>query len=143
MSERDEMCKLINPIEKDTAGASVERNFEDLKLFANTASFLVNKIDARLTQKAKQQKTKLLKRAVPQPYIRKPHSPNEPDNIGKTDKPKVPQASTASAKNRALSNTGLENARIAESQKILLLSLLKVNTKYRKVKREIFTVLIT
>ena len=137
MSERDEMCKLINPIEKDTAGASVERNFEDLKLFANTASFLVNKIDARLTQKAKQQKTKLLKRAVPQPYIRKPHSPNEPD------KPKVPQASTASAKNRALSNTGLENARIAESQKILLLSLLKVNTKYRKVKREIFTVLIT
>ena len=45
MSERDEIRRLIDVIEKGAGTASVEQSVEDLKLFANTASFLANKID--------------------------------------------------------------------------------------------------
>ena len=48
MSERDEMRRLIDVIEKSAASASVQQNAEDLKLFANTASYIANKLDAKL-----------------------------------------------------------------------------------------------
>jgi len=48
VSERDEMRRLIDVIEKGAASASVEQNVEDLKLFANMASYLANKIDAKI-----------------------------------------------------------------------------------------------
>ena len=63
MSERDEMRKLIDVIERGAMSASVEQNVKDLKLFANTASFIANKLEVKLKQnkgkpKARQANTK-------------------------------------------------------------------------------------
>ncbi|MBF9023545.1 hypothetical protein FZCC0069_10355 [Rhodobacterales bacterium FZCC0069] len=72
MDDRDELRRLIDMIEKGSGAASVEQAVDDLKTFANTASFLANKLDGRL--KAKKVKPKAKKAAaapkVPMP-IRK------------------------------------------------------------------------
>ena len=74
MSERDEMRRLIDVIEKGAASASVEQNVEDLKLFANTASYLANKIDAKIkggdSVKAKQASAPKLR--IPKPKAQAP-----------------------------------------------------------------------
>lgn len=69
MSERDEMRRLIDVIEKSVAGASVEQNVEDLKLFANTASLLANKIDAKIKggDKVKVKQANAAKLRIPKP----------------------------------------------------------------------------
>lgn len=76
VSERDEMRRLIDVIEKGAASASVEQNVEDLKLFANTASFLANKIDAKIKGggKAKVKRTAPLKLRTPKPQAKAPQS---------------------------------------------------------------------
>ena len=48
---REEMRKLIDVIEKGAKSTSVEQAVDDIKLFANTASFLVNALDTRLKTK--------------------------------------------------------------------------------------------
>ena len=48
MDEREEMRRLISVIEKGAGGASLEQNIEDLRLFANTASFFANKLNSKL-----------------------------------------------------------------------------------------------
>jgi hypothetical protein len=56
MDDRDELRRLIDVIEKGSGATSVEQVVDDLKTFANTASFLANKLDGRL--KAQQAKPK-------------------------------------------------------------------------------------
>lgn len=48
MDDRNEMRRLIDMVEKSASSNSVEQAVDDLKLFANTASFLANKLDTRL-----------------------------------------------------------------------------------------------
>ena len=48
MSDRDELRRLIDVIEKSSDTGSVEQAVDDIKVFANTASFLANKLDTRL-----------------------------------------------------------------------------------------------
>ena len=48
MDDREEMRRLIDMVEKSASSNSVEQAVDDLKLFANTASFLANKLDTRL-----------------------------------------------------------------------------------------------
>ena len=48
MDDREEMSRLIDMVEKSASSNSVEQAVDDLKLFANTASFLANKLDTRL-----------------------------------------------------------------------------------------------
>ena len=48
MDDREEMSRLIDMMEKSASSNSVEQAVDDLKLFANTASFLANKLDTRL-----------------------------------------------------------------------------------------------
>jgi hypothetical protein len=48
MEDRDEMRRLIDLIEKSANSVSFEQAVDDLKTFANTASFLANKLDSRL-----------------------------------------------------------------------------------------------
>ena len=48
MSDRDELRRLIDVIEKSSGTGSVEQAVDDIKVFANTASFLANKLDTRL-----------------------------------------------------------------------------------------------
>jgi hypothetical protein len=48
MDDREEMRRLIDMIEKSAGSNTFEQAVDDLKTFANTASFLVNKLDSRL-----------------------------------------------------------------------------------------------
>ncbi len=77
MSERDEMRRLIDVIEKGAANASVEQNVEDLKLFANTASYLANKIDAKIKggERIKGKQAAVPKLRMPKPSAPKPTQP--------------------------------------------------------------------
>jgi DNA invertase Pin-like site-specific DNA recombinase len=51
MDDRDELRRLIDVIEKGSGAASVEQAVDDLKTFANTASFLANNLDGKLKAK--------------------------------------------------------------------------------------------
>ena len=55
---REEMRKLIDVIEKGAKSASIEQAVDDIKLFANTASFLANALDTRLKTKDAKPKSK-------------------------------------------------------------------------------------
>ena len=55
---REEMRKLIDVIEKGAKSTSVEQAVDDIKLFANTASFLANALDTRLKTKDVKPKSK-------------------------------------------------------------------------------------
>ena len=55
---REEMRKLIDVIEKGAKSTSVEQAVDDIKLFANTASFLTNTLDTRLKTKDAKAKSK-------------------------------------------------------------------------------------
>ena len=48
MDDRDELRRLIDVIEKASASVQLDQAIEDIKTFANTTSFLVNKLDTRL-----------------------------------------------------------------------------------------------
>ena len=48
MDDREDLRRLIDVIEKGSGNASLEQAVDDLKTFANTASFLANSLDARL-----------------------------------------------------------------------------------------------
>ena len=48
MTDREELRRLIDVIEKASGSGSLEQAVDDIKTFANTASFLANKLDTRL-----------------------------------------------------------------------------------------------
>ena len=81
MDDRDELRRLIDVIEKGSGTGSLEQAIDDIKTFANTASFLANKLDTRLKGgdiKAKKQPKSRLGKAiatVPKPSASKPPAP--------------------------------------------------------------------
>lgn len=89
MDDRDELRRLIDVIEKGSGAASVEQAVDDLKTFANTASFLANKLDGRL--KAKDAKPKAKKTAaapkapmpIPKSKVRPAKPSQSPEPAGK------------------------------------------------------------
>ena len=48
MDDREELRRLIDVIEKSSGSGSLEQAVDDIKTFANTASFLTNKLDTKL-----------------------------------------------------------------------------------------------
>ena len=78
MDDRDELRRLIDVIEKGSGTGSLEQAVDDIKTFANTASFLANKLDTRLKGgdvKAKKQPKSRMGKAiatVPKPSASKP-----------------------------------------------------------------------
>ena len=44
MDDREELRRLIDVIEKSSGSGSLEQAVDDIKIFANTASFLTNKL---------------------------------------------------------------------------------------------------
>ena len=74
MDNREEMRRLIDVIEKGANNSSLSQAIDDIKLFSNTASFLANKLDTRLRNKAA-----VKKRAAPKATktvgLRKPPIP--------------------------------------------------------------------
>ena len=103
MSERDEMRRLIDVIEKSASSASVQQNAEDLKLFANTASYIANKLDAKLraTKTSKTKRTVKLKPLVSPLPSPKPkqlqQKQNSQNTAQQTALPRVTSTATSSA----------------------------------------------
>ena len=58
MTDREELRRLIDVIEKSSGSGSVEQAVDDIKTFANTSSFLANKLDTRLKGGEVEAKTK-------------------------------------------------------------------------------------
>ena len=51
MTDREELRRLIDVIEKASSSVNLDQAIDDMKLFSNTASFLANKLDTRLRNK--------------------------------------------------------------------------------------------
>ena len=107
MSEREEMRRLIDVIERGVMSASVEQNVEDLKLFANTASFIANKLEVKLKQKKSKPKARRVAPSAPKLPIPKPAAvQNKPKPTTTTSEPAMP-----TAKITATSSTDYERLR--------------------------------
>jgi len=78
MDDREEMRRLIDMIEKSAGSNTIEQAVDDLKTFANTASFLANKLDSRL--KASDAKKK------------KPAKPGKGIGLSKPTPPPIPKS---------------------------------------------------
>jgi len=97
---RDEMRKLIDVIEKGSTSVSIEQALDDIKLFANTASFLSNALDTRLkTKDAKPKSKSKPTKTVGQP---KPPMPSIPKSAN-TPKPTDTTTGMPSAISTAIS----------------------------------------
>ena len=101
MDDREELRRLIDVIEKGSGTGSLEQAVDDIKTFANTASFLANKLDTRLkggdVKAKKQPKSRMGKAiaAVPKPSASKPPTP-EPQQSS-SGMPQVTSTATSQA----------------------------------------------
>ena len=89
MDDREELRRLIDVIEKGSGSGSLEQAVDDIKTFANTASFLANKLDTRLKGgdvKAKKQPKSRMGKAIAAPPVPKLNLPSQqqavPDSAG-------------------------------------------------------------
>ena len=81
MSDRDELRRLIDVIEKSSGTGSAEQAVDDIKTFANTASFLANKLDTHLKSgkvKAKKKPKSRMGGAIASMPIPKPRAAKSP-----------------------------------------------------------------
>lgn len=72
---------MIGVVERGVMSASVEQNIEDMRLFANTASFIANKVDVQLKQRTQKPKARRIAPSIPKLPIPKPR------NVGSKPKP--------------------------------------------------------
>ena len=80
MTDREELRRLIDMIEKASSSGSVEQAVDDIKTFTNTVSFLANKLDARLKTggvKPKGKPKPRIGKTIAPPPVRKPNTPNQ------------------------------------------------------------------
>lgn len=89
MTDREELRRLIDVIEKASASVQLDQAIEDIKTFANTTSFLANKLETRLKGgevKAKKQPKSRIGKAIAAPPVPKPNRPSQqqaaPDAAG-------------------------------------------------------------
>lgn len=107
MNDREELRRLIDVIEKGSGSGSLEQAVDDIKTFANTASFLANKLDTRLKGGEVKAKSKPKSRvgkaiaSVPKPNIQKPpKSPSsrpDPSSTNISGMPKATSIATSQA----------------------------------------------
>ena len=82
MDDREELRRLIDVIEKGSGTGSLEQAIDDIKIFANTVSFLANKLETRLKGGDVKAKSKLKSRIgkaispppVPKPNVQQPQT---------------------------------------------------------------------
>ena len=97
MTDREELRRLIDVIEKASGSGSVEQAVDDIKTFANTVSFLANKLDARL--KGGNVKTKPKSRmgkAIATAPMLKPRAPKPPQTTADSTASGMPSAVSSS-----------------------------------------------
>ena len=78
MDDRDELRRLIDVIEKASGSVQLDQAIEDIKTFANTTSFLANKLDTRLkggAKKTRKQPKSRIGKAIEAPPAPKPNVP--------------------------------------------------------------------
>ena len=104
MDDREELRRLIDVIEKSSGSGSLEQAVDDIKTFANTASFLANKLDTKLKSGKVSAKSKPKSRlgkaiaSVPKPNIPKsPSSPPDPSSTNTSGMPTAMSTSTSQA----------------------------------------------
>jgi hypothetical protein len=107
MDDREELRRLIDVIEKGSGSGSLEQAVDDIKTFANTASFLANKLDTKLKSGKVSAKSKPKSRlgkaiaSVPKPNIPKspkaPSSPPEPSSTNTSGMPTATSIATSQA----------------------------------------------
>lgn len=101
MNDREELRRLIDVIEKASSSVKLDQAIEEIKTFSNTASFLANKLDARLKSKdvaAKKPKSRMGKAIATAPML-KPRAPKPPKP------PQTTADSTASGMPSAVSSS--------------------------------------
>ena len=81
MTDRDELRRLIDVIEKASSSVQLDQAIEDIKTFSNTASFLANKLETRLKGgevNAKKPKSRVGKAIaavpIPKPNVQQPQT---------------------------------------------------------------------
>ena len=76
MTDRDELRRLIDVIEKASSNVQIDQAIEDIKTFSNTASFLANKLEARIKGgdvKPKGKPKSRIGKAIAPPPVPKPN----------------------------------------------------------------------
>jgi hypothetical protein len=111
VSQRDEMRKLIDLIERGVMGASVQQNVEDMRLFASTASFIANKLDVKLKQKTRKPKAHQVAPSVP-----KPRSPKTAKTANNQQQSNAAQSGMPSATGTATSSKDFGRVRSVQPQ---------------------------
>ena len=84
MDDREELRRLIDVIEKGSGSGRLEQVVDDIKTFANTASFLTNKLDTRLKGggvKATKQPKSRIGHAIAAPPAPKPNVLSSPSKL--------------------------------------------------------------
>ena len=101
MDDREELRRLIDVIEKASGSGSLEQAVDDIKTFANTASFLANKLDTRLkggeVKAKKQPKSRMGKAISTVPTPTAPSSPTEPSSAHTSGMPTATSIATSQA----------------------------------------------
>jgi len=104
MTDREELRRLIDVIEKGSGRGSLEQAVDDIKTFANTASFLANKLDTRLKGDEVDAKNKpklRIANAIAAPpksaAATAPSSPTEPSSANTSGMPTAMSTSTSQA----------------------------------------------
>ena len=115
MTDREELRRLIDVIEKASGSGSVEQAVDDIKTFTNTVSFLANKLDARLKRGEVEAKSKPKLRmgksiaSLPKPNA--PTAPSSPPDPSSTNISGMPTATSI-----ATSQVDLERLKPQRSQ---------------------------
>ena len=91
MTDRDELRRLIDVIEKASSSVNLDQAIEDIKTFSNTASFLANKLETRLKggdvkakDKSKRKPKSRIGKAIAPPPIPKPNVQQPQTNANST-----------------------------------------------------------
>ena len=80
MTDRDELRRLIDVIEKASSSVQIDQAIEDIKTFSNTASFLANKLETRPKGgdvKPKGKPKSRIGKAIAPPPVPKPNVPSQ------------------------------------------------------------------
>lgn len=95
MTDREELRRLIDVIEKASGSVQLDQAIEDIKTFSNTASFLANKLETRLKGgdvKAKKQPKSRMGKAIAAPPVPKPSASKPPIAAPQQSSSVLPQA---------------------------------------------------
>jgi hypothetical protein len=97
MTDRDELRRLIDVIEKASSSVQLDQAIEDIKTFTNTASFLANKLETRLKGGDVKPKGKLksqIGKAIAPPPVPKPNVP-QPQTTANSTASGMPAAASS------------------------------------------------